>query len=338
MLAAQISLQLASQLLAVGPTAIAPAEPLPAVVASPAPEQTAPIPIAIPTDVPTQAAPVLASSPDGESPISKPAKKLNFHDPLAPLNRISYAITQPIDRFVLRPAAMVYKTIIPKFLRLGIRNALNNLHEPLVVVNDLLQLRPKRALHTTGRFVINSTAGLAGTIDVAKNKPFYAPSHANSAGDTLGYYGMGPLVYMYLPVLGPTTLRDFVGEFGDNFVNPRLLYRITHPASKRSILKTQLSFGKYSQGIQITSGLDQRAEADDDLKRMKADAVDPYANLRANFLQDRAGEIAWLRAKDGEQTQLPGFDDPLDDPEAKSAPAVTAAAVANPVLPLQKGP
>jgi phospholipid-binding lipoprotein MlaA len=346
-LAAQISLQLASQILAVGA-----AVPVDAPVGAPVVVEAAAQQVVLPVPAPPITAAILpapavdAAGPDVAPPPSETTSptattssapvKHRFHDPLAPFNRVSYALTQPIDRFVLRPAAIIYKTIIPKFLRDGARNFLNNLHEPMVVFHDTLQLRPKRALRSAARFTLNSTAGLVGVFDLAKNKPFNLPGHANNAGDTLGYYGAGPIAYMYLPVLGPTTLRDFIGEFGDNFAHPRLLHRITHPASHKKILRAKLSFGKYSQIIQIVSGLDQRAEADEDLQRIKADSVDPYANLRANFLQDRAGEIAWLRAKDGEDAKLPGLDDPLDDPAAASAPV--AAPAPAPTPPLQKGP
>ena len=92
---------------------------------------------------------------------------------------------------------------------------LTNLSEPITFANDLLQLRPKRALKTLVRFLINSTIGLAGVFDIAKRKPFNIEYHYNTLGSTLGYYGVGPGPFLFLPLgspigSGPTTLRDMV--------------------------------------------------------------------------------------------------------------------------------
>ena len=243
-----------------------------------------------------------------------------FPDPLEGLNRISYAITQPIDRFVLRPAAIAYKTVVPKPARDGARNAIANLFEPVVFLNDLLQLHPKRALHTLGRFVVNSAIGLGGAFDIAKRASFHLSHHNNGFSDTLGYYGIGPMFYIYLPVTGPTSLRDIAGEFGDSFAQPRLLYRISHPGSHSSIFRTTLKFGKIGTVIAISDGLDRRAESDDDLRAIKNGSVDPYAALRADYLQDRAGEVASLRADGTNAAPTTEFSDPLDDPAAKHSP------------------
>ncbi len=106
---------------------------------------------------------------------------------------------------------MVYKAVVPRPARDGARNAIANVTAPVVFVNDLLQLRPLRALRTLGRFLINSTIGAFGLFDIAQRKPFNLPRRTNSFGNTLGYYGIGPVMYLYLPVLGPTTLRDTIG-------------------------------------------------------------------------------------------------------------------------------
>jgi phospholipid-binding lipoprotein MlaA len=242
-----------------------------------------------------------------------------FPDPLEPINRISYAISQPIDQLILRPAAMIYKTVIPKPARDGARNAISNFGEPIVFLNDVIQLRPKRAIRTLGRFLINSILGLGGIFDIAKRKPFHIEHHNNGFADTLGYIGIGPILYVYLPVLGPTTLRDSAGSYGDSYFWDRNLHKLIHPNSNSPYFRTQPKLGKSGTIITVISGLDQRAENDDDLKRFKSDSVDPYAALRASYLQDRAGEIAWLRAKDGEAPATEGFNDPLVDP-AGTAP------------------
>ena len=227
-----------------------------------------------------------------------------------------YAINRPIDRFVFRPAAMAYKTVVPKPLRDGARNFLQLIDEPVVVFNDLLQLRPGRAIRGIARFVVNATFGVGGLFDVARRKPFKLPHHENSFGDTLGYYGMGPLLYVYLPVLGPITARDFGGGYVDDLVKPRLLYLITHPDSDKPVFRSKVKVGKAGTVAMVVGGLDERVENDQELKAIENDSVDPYAAMRTSFLQDRAGEIAGLKAKDGAEAANPHFDDPLADPAA----------------------
>ena len=247
-----------------------------------------------------------------------------FPDPLEPINRISYAISQPIDKFILRPAAMVYKTVIPRPARDGARNAISNFGEPIVFLNDMLQLRPDRAIRTLARFLINSVLGAGGLFDIAKRKPFHIEHHNNGFADTLGYIGIGPILYVYLPVLGPTTLRDSAGSYGDSYFWDRNLHKLIHPNSNSPYFRTQPRLGKSGTIITIINGLDQRVENDDDLRHFKEDSIDPYAALRADFLQDRAGEIAWLRAKDGEAPKTEAFGDPLLDP-AGTPPAPAPA-------------
>jgi phospholipid-binding lipoprotein MlaA len=235
---------------------------------------------------------------------------------LQPINRVFYALTQPIDRYAIRPVAIAYKTVVPHPLRDGVRNAIQNLQEPVVILNDILQLHPGRAIKGIVRMAINSTLGLGGLFDAARRKPFHIPHHENGFGDTLGYYGMPPLIYLYLPVLGPTTLRDTAGDVGDDFSRPRLLYKITHPDSDRPLWKGATRMGNVGTTIMVVDGIDDRAENDQELESIRKDSVDPYAALRSAYLQDRAGEIAALHARDGADAKNPHLDDPLTDPAA----------------------
>jgi phospholipid-binding lipoprotein MlaA len=195
---------------------------------------------------------------------------------------------------------MVYRHAVPKPARDGVHNVLSNLGEPLVFLNDLLQLRPDRALRTLGRFLLNSTLGIGGLFDVAKRKPYHLPHHANSFGDTLGYYGIKPGPYIYVPIIGPTTLRDAIGS-SEQLLPPMA---IGSPLDRQD----------YQIATNVADGLDQRERADDDLKAMLRDAIDPYATFRANFLQNRAGEIAALKARDVDAQTVPAAEDPLADP------------------------
>lgn len=251
---------------------------------------------------PAEAAPASAPAADIDpnDPLLNEYKPAN--DPLQGVNRISFDLSWTIDKVIIRPAAIVYRTVVPPPLRDGIHNALSNFQEPMVFVNDLLQLRPGRALRTLARFVINSTIGLGGLFDVAKRAPFRIAYHGNGFGSTLGYYGVKPGPYIYMPLLGPTTLRDMVDN-AQGFLWPGAA---GYPLNRGDV-------GNYSM---LADGLDQRERNDAELKAMFHDAIDRYASFRENFLQNREGDIAALKARHGETVDNPAFDDPLVDPAA----------------------
>lgn len=281
-----------------------PALPPPALAPPPPAPLLAPTPLPQATQVGTPAAVVIAKKHHAPG------------DPLEGFNRASYKFSTGIDKAVLRPVSLAYRHIVPRPARDGLRNFLANIGEPFVFANDVLQLKIGRAIKTVGRFVINSTIGLAGLFDTARRKPFHLPHHNNSLGDTLGFYGVGPGPYLYLPILGPTTLRDAVaGQL--------------QGLALGVIVRTPLRSPEYQIPTTILGGLDQRAEADDDLRVITEDSVDPYATLRSVVLQDRVGEIAGLKSgnlDDPTKDPLsipadPTLDDPLQDPAAPTQPA-----------------
>ena len=136
-----------------------------------------------------------------------------INDSLEPFNRRMYAFNTQLDRKVIYPASRVYATVVPKPLRKGISNFYNNFKEIPTFVNSVLQLKPGKAANALGRFVVNSTAGLLGVVDVAKN--IGLKSDPETMGDTLGHYGVGTGSYLILPVSGPSTIRDAVGTAAD---------------------------------------------------------------------------------------------------------------------------
>ena len=298
---------IAASLSTAAPVALPPVEPEWRSLAAQQ-EVTAAPPDDSPAQDPAEPAPPEQATPPPATPEALPADDLDVelahtgleNDPLEGFNRVSFEFSQAVDKVLIRPAAMVYRTVVPKPLRDGAHNALENIGEPLVFLNDFLQLRPKRMLHTFLRFLVNSTIGIGGLFDVAKKKPFKLPHHANSFGDTLGYYGVKAGPYIYLPILGPTTLRDIIGS-SENLIEPRLI-------------GTPFDRNDFSISTTIVSGLDQRERNDDDLKAMLSGAIDPYATFRADYLQDRAGEISSLKAREGELPAVGAFDDPLADP------------------------
>jgi phospholipid-binding lipoprotein MlaA len=161
-------------------------------------------------NVPEREVPADMTQAEGEIVVTaRPAPPQG--DPMQALNRTSLKAVRSVDKAVTGPLARSYKRTIPSPVRGGVGNALRNLGEPAVIVNYMLQLKPGKSLETLGRLAINSTIGGAGLFDVAKKRPFNLPYHPNGLANTLGYYGVKPGPYMYLPLIGPTTVRDLRG-------------------------------------------------------------------------------------------------------------------------------
>ncbi|MBP6125550.1 MAG: VacJ family lipoprotein [Leptotrichiaceae bacterium] len=138
----------------------------------------------------------------------------SINDSLEPFNRRMYAFNTQLDKKVVYPVSVVYGTIIPKPIRIGINNFFKNFDEVPTFVNSLLQLKPKKAVNALGRFTVNSTIGILGLTDPATKIGLKKDSE--TMGDTLGHYGVKSGSYLVLPILGPSTLRDGVGLIADN--------------------------------------------------------------------------------------------------------------------------
>jgi phospholipid-binding lipoprotein MlaA len=235
-------------------------------------------------------------------------------DPFEGANRHGYAIHQFIDRIILRPAARTYQALVPKPIRTGLRQVISNMEEPGVLANDLLQGHPVRAAKTLTRFVANSTVGIGGLFDVAAHAGL--PHHDNGFGDTFGRYGAGPGPYLFIPMVGPSTVRDLLGRVADITTDPFTWARFRQ---RTMVIDTRTLVG----------GLDQRGEADAQLKAIDAMSTDSYASLRSLYLQDRAAEIADVTTGgEAAEPALPDFDDPApaDAPQLGPPPATTALA------------
>lgn len=204
-------------------------------------------------------------------------------DPLESVNVQTYEVVQAVDDAVIAPVARAYKRGLSDDVRDGIRNAINNIDEPIVFVNFLLQLKIGKALETAGRFAINSTVGVAGIMDVAKKKPFNLPRRSNGLADTLGYYGVGPGPYLFLPLIGPTTVRDVAGRMVD-------LSLVPFAAGK------PFNTPYYALPKGALSALDERARNDEEITERK-ETADPYVTIREHYLKKRQWEIAVLRGE-----------------------------------------
>ena len=242
-------------------------------------------------------------------------------DPLEGFNRGLYAIHRGLDRFVFRPAAMAYVTVLPQPIRKGLRNFINNLKEPGIAFNDLIQAHPTRAAKTSARFIINSTAGIGGLMDIAHDAGL--PYHENGFGTTAGRWGITPGPYLFIPFIGPTDFRDLLGTLGDI---------ATDPLGWKPFENGQVIYSRA-----IIDGLDQRATADQQLQAIDNMSTDPYASLRSLYEQNRTVQIQ--EAVVGQSGVVAPTLDDLQDPGATQSPAPVGpnAPATGPASTLQPG-
>ena len=204
-------------------------------------------------------------------------------DPIAVVNEVSFGAVQSVDKAIIAPVAYGYRDGLPAPIRDGLHNVLNNLDEPIVFVNFLLQFKIGKAAETVGRFAINSTIGVAGLFDVAKKSPINLPRRPNGLADTLGYYGVGPGPYLFLPVFGSTTVRDLLGRVVDLSLLPAAVGKpFTNPI--------------VSAAKGTLSSIDDRVENDVILTRVQ-ESGNPYAAMREYYLKQRQAEIDVLKGK-----------------------------------------
>jgi phospholipid-binding lipoprotein MlaA len=203
----------------------------------------------------------------------------DFNDPFEDINRKTFEFNQVVDRNVLVPVAKAYRTALPDPVRDSVRDFLNNLREPLVFVNDALQGQFARAGETVGRFVINSTIGIGGLVDVAGR--WGTPFHEEDLGLTLGVWGIPEGPYVVVPVLGPSTPRDLGGQVAEGFGDPWNLLVTGNPWT--------LYWIPFVRGG--VSGIDQRSRFIETLADIERTSLDYYATIRSLYRQRRAALI-----------------------------------------------
>ncbi|MCH9004755.1 MAG: VacJ family lipoprotein [Proteobacteria bacterium] len=203
------------------------------------------------------------TNPDGSKPERSPA------DPWEPLNRSIHMFNRGLDKVTLKPVAKVYKFVIPSFMRRGVTNFSQNLRSPLNIINHFLQGKPGDGFGQTGRFLLNSTVGLGGLIDVAatagleqKNEDF---------GETLAVWGVPDGPYVIVPFLGPRTLRDAVMLPLNILADPLFHYEDSSVRDK----------------VYLVRLVDIRARLLSAEELLLKDAYDPYIRIREAYLQHR---------------------------------------------------
>ena len=213
-----------------------------------------------------------AYDPVADPTLPAPAQSPTAYDPWEKFNRKVHAFNNVVDRAVARPLARVYVAAVPRPVRLGVGNFFDNLRQPLTMVNQLLQGRPRDATQTFGRFLLNSTVGIGGIFDPASDLKMKRRSE--DFGQTLGTWGWRRSRYIELPFFGPRTVRDVLGMAGDMPLSP--VRQIEDD-------KTRI----FLQGLNL---VDTRAQLLS-LDSLREGAVDDYALVRDSWLQRRNYQI-----------------------------------------------
>jgi phospholipid-binding lipoprotein MlaA len=197
------------------------------------------------------------------------------NDPYEDLNRGVFAFNQTLDGLILKPAAQIYRGIVPEQGRIGIRNALANAASTVTFANDILQGDMDRATVTLGRLFINTLFGFGGLVDTASAWGA-EPAHSEDFGQTLAVWGAEEGPYLMLPIFGPSNPRDAVGRLADAFTDP-LNY-------------VSLGTGAWAARAGTTA-VDMRSRYLDQLDELERTSVDFYAAIRSLYRQRRDAEI-----------------------------------------------
>jgi len=220
-----------------------------------------------------------------DDPIPAEASYSPVADPLYHWNKFWFGFNHLFYSGLMRPFAVSYAFIVPKPVRTGLTNAYQNFTFPIRFVNALLQLDFKKASREFGRFMLNSTIGIGGLIDVAKADPNLAPGNEDF-GQTLGFYGIGDGIYIVWPFLGPSTLRDSVGLAGDAAANP--LTWIFGPWSIGGD-NNPWYWSYVIKGADVFNNLPNTLETYDSVVKP---AVDPYTAVKDAYIQHRRNAIS----------------------------------------------
>ncbi len=204
------------------------------------------------------------------------------NDPLEPTNRVFYRVNDTLDTYILAPVARGYRYVVPRAGRTGIHNVLANITSPVLLANNVMEAKPRRAGDTFMRFLINTSLGVGGIFDVATD--FGYPAEDADFGITLALWGWGGNggPFLFLPVLGPSDPRDVTG-FGSDIVLDPLTWA-SFGGSKA------LGYSRYGLGA-----VDARSRVLDQVDQIKKTALDPYATFRSLYRQHRRSQIEEVR-------------------------------------------
>jgi phospholipid-binding lipoprotein MlaA len=218
-----------------------------------------------------------------EEPVRSP------EDPWEPLNRGMYAVHDTLDRYTLRLVARGYKAVIPGFARRGVTNFSRNLLTPRSMVNNFLQGKPGPGFNELGRFIINSTLGIGGLIDLATLQGM--PVYDEDFSQTMAVWGVPEGPFVFIPILGPNTLLEAV----------------TIPINLASDLLYHYNNTSVRDKIYVLRAIDVRARLLT-AETLLEDSQDPYLTLRESYLQNRRFQV-----HDGDPPTTEEEDDLFDE-------------------------
>lgn len=204
------------------------------------------------------------------------------HDPLERLNRATHSFNEGLDKYILAPVAAGWSWITPELLRTALVNFDDNLRFPVNATNDILQWKWRRAGEECARFAINTTVGILGFRDVARQ--WGLEKQIEDTGQTLGVWGIPPGPYLVLPLLGPSNPRDAVGFAADSFLS---LYWIVVPWWVSSTYN----------GVDVVN---RRAVYAEDIDNARRAALDFYVFLRNAYGQRRQALIRDIETSETE--------------------------------------
>ena len=211
-----------------------------------------------------------------------------IYDPIEGVNRAIFKFNNVADRVVLEPIAKGYKKL-PSPVQTGIGNFLNNLKLPLAAINQLLQGQGKNAAESSGRFLVNSTVGILGLVDVADN--IGLEQKEEDFGQTLATWGIGDGFYIVLPLFGPSNLRDTTGMLMTMMTDPINAYAVSQGEAWAIPMRT------------AANAIDQRSQIIDEVNALRDNSVDYYAAVRSSYYQNRKAAI--MNTDDDVLTPLP---------------------------------
>ena len=235
------------------------------------------------------------SSPDPAAPASEKSEDdAHDPDPLEKMNRGIFWVNEVGDKYLVAPAAQVWRWVTPRFFRTAVVNVNRLILMPAIFANDLFQLKPDKAGEDFCRVVINASFGLGGLIDVATMVDI--PQNDEDFGQTLGYWGVPPGPYLMLPLFGPASIRDGAGRLVDSGAT---FYFTLLPIWGTVIIR----------GVDL---LNLRSEYLEEIDQSRRDAFDYYIFMREAYLQNRRAKVARARGVEEQQAEdddLYYFDD-----------------------------
>jgi phospholipid-binding lipoprotein MlaA len=221
----------------------------------------------------------------------------SVHDPWEGFNRKMFALNDALDHAFFEPVARGYRRIAPRPVRRGVTNFLNNLRSPVVFINDVLQGDGRQAGTTAARFGINTTIGVLGVLDPATNMGL--ARRDEDFGQTLGTWGARPGPYIFLPVIGPTNVRDGIGSIVDLAFDPLNWADYDH---RNAVIATR-------GAVYAVSTRESLLDANDQMRRT---SLDPYVSVRSGYSLLRDSAI-----HNGEPSDVPALQDiPEIEPDA----------------------